>query len=740
MAIREGTSGNDTLTGTGSSDEIYGYEGNDVIQGNGSDDLLDGGMGSDTYLVGTADGFNDYADSGSASDHDVIRVTADNVVIGISQNGSGLTSIEEIDADGYVGVRVEARDGQNNFWDFSHMTVDESVIIAPGDGNDEVRGSNGANVISGGDGRDLLSGRDGDDRLNGNDDQDDLYGEEGNDELYGGDHADFIDGGADDDYIVGGQGDDTLYGGTGNDTFYYHETFQAITQVGDDTIEDFNANETGERDQIVLSNYFDLRKGWFDLDTNRNGVLDSGDELVRIRDGSTEIDLNGSNKITVTGNTELTRDDFGFVNSSWGYASNDTLAGGGGDDTLYGGDGDDVLDAMGGNDILSGGTGLDIFRFSGFSFGHNIITDFTSGEDRLFIDMSTSGYTSFADLDSNGNDRLDAGDVLVSDNNGDLVLNLGPDSSITLQNTTDVSRTDVGFFIGDMGGSVNFADGANGFSPISVSFNEGALDASLPEWQDSYYYALGSMSAYGGASAALKVAGLSSAYAFAGWAAVDFAARVTGEILRRTGHEEEAAYFPSANVGIGSYNLTPEDIEEAIEFGDLGEFEWVEDVVEITATAALGTAWDAAYLGFARTGLEGLADFITLGAVQTMSGLLSMGVSDELATEVTCTATDCTWSDVVYQTSGESLELPEYDYVFALRPGAPSQFRDGYGPGKPGGGASDLNEVFIGFGYIDDAGAGNDYIDGRGNGGDGDDILVNGSTMYGARPRRHHHR
>ena len=54
----------------------------------------------------------------------------------------------------------------------------------------------------------------------------------------------------------------------------------------------------------------------------------------------------------------------------------------GGNDTLIGAGGDDILVGGGGNDTLTGKGGNDIFVFSGNS-GHDIITDFTKGQDKI---------------------------------------------------------------------------------------------------------------------------------------------------------------------------------------------------------------------------------------------------------------------------------------------------------------------------------------------------------------------
>ncbi|MDF5735423.1 MULTISPECIES: calcium-binding protein [unclassified Nostoc] len=53
MAIIQGTSGNDYLTGTEGDNQIYGYGGNDTLIGGSGDNYLDGGDGDDILTGGT---------------------------------------------------------------------------------------------------------------------------------------------------------------------------------------------------------------------------------------------------------------------------------------------------------------------------------------------------------------------------------------------------------------------------------------------------------------------------------------------------------------------------------------------------------------------------------------------------------------------------------------------------------------------------------------------------------------
>jgi VCBS repeat-containing protein len=69
--------------------------------------------------------------------------------------------------------------------------------------DDNIKGTNGADIISGGNGDDFIQGKAGNDVLNGDDGNDQLHGDDGN------------------DHLRGGRGDDFIHGGTGIDTAYY---------------------------------------------------------------------------------------------------------------------------------------------------------------------------------------------------------------------------------------------------------------------------------------------------------------------------------------------------------------------------------------------------------------------------------------------------------------------------------------------------------------------------------------
>ena len=89
MATRNGTPGNDTLTGTQFADSLFGFAGNDSLVGLGGSDTLDGGIGidtligganNDTYLININSGgsFRDTITEAANSGIDTLQINIEN--------------------------------------------------------------------------------------------------------------------------------------------------------------------------------------------------------------------------------------------------------------------------------------------------------------------------------------------------------------------------------------------------------------------------------------------------------------------------------------------------------------------------------------------------------------------------------------------------------------------------------------------------------------------------------------
>lgn len=133
-----------------------------------------------------------------------------------------------------------------------------------------------------------------------------------------------------------------------------------------------------------------------------------------------------------------------------GGAGHDILNGGAGGDTLIGGAGSDTLDGGAGNDLLTGSSGADTFVF-GVRSGHDTITDFTPGSDR--IDLTARSGLNFRSL-------LDD----ARQSGRDTILRFDDDSRITLKgiDLDELKASDFTFASGGGGGRPGGSGPGNG--------------------------------------------------------------------------------------------------------------------------------------------------------------------------------------------------------------------------------------------------------------------------------------
>ena len=303
-------------------------------------------------------------------------------------------------------------------------------------GNDRLRGGKGDDKLFGGEGNDHLIGGEGNDMLKGGKGDDLLYGGEGNDILKGGKgddslygrEGDILKGGSGDDYLVGLSGMVELHGGPGKDIFQI-DRVASRNSSGHSIIKDFTHGE----DKILIL------KGSSISSTNngKDAAIYKDDNLLAVVEGvaphllrtdpvtvprpnlrwrggvnyraNSQYIEGVGNKIGTDGDDHLWgdhRNDFisggNGDDKIEGRGGNDVLTGEFGNDQLIGGEGDDSLYGLEGNDILIGGSGLDEVNggqgrdtfILTRGAGHDIITDFTNGEDRIQIESDwTLGTT-----------------------------------------------------------------------------------------------------------------------------------------------------------------------------------------------------------------------------------------------------------------------------------------------------------------------------------------------------------
>lgn len=242
MAIKVGTSGDDTLNGTSSADTLYGKEGLDRLSGLGGADILYGGVGKDILIGGAgkdtltggpgADTFKYLARSDSRgttvdlikdfkiSDGDSVDLTAVGFATHLPSydaSFAGLQAVFTYNATTNV-TTLSYYEGsstpvfQLKFTGNVHYDTDNFRGINPTpfptEFDDLVEGTPNSDTVNLLGGDDIYRGLEGNDSIAGGSGDDNLYGFEGNDTIRGGSGA---------DYVSGGSGNDTLYGGTGND-------------------------------------------------------------------------------------------------------------------------------------------------------------------------------------------------------------------------------------------------------------------------------------------------------------------------------------------------------------------------------------------------------------------------------------------------------------------------------------------------------------------------------------------
>jgi Ca2+-binding RTX toxin-like protein len=193
--------------------------------------------------------------------------------------------------------------------------------------------------------------------------------------------------------LPGGEGDDTVSGNNGNDEVYGNQGVDEVYgNQGDDLV--FGGQDA------------DLVFGGQDSDQVYGN---KGDDQVYGNMGSDDI---------------------------FGGQENDDLFGGQGGDQVYGNLGDDRIYGNLGNDTLFGGAGDDEFAFLSGD-GQDTVADFGDGDTiSLAADINDTGIQRFADL------------TITENENGDAVIDLGGDNSLTIEGVSagELSESDFSFF------------------------------------------------------------------------------------------------------------------------------------------------------------------------------------------------------------------------------------------------------------------------------------------------------
>lgn len=454
------TSGNDTITGYATDNNLAGGDGNDRLSGEAGNDLLDGGAGADTLIGGSGldtligGAGNDSLNGGLGNDvYRFAKGFGTDTLNAYDTLSSKYDSIEFLDIDsGDISVSRSFGDLLLTVLDTEDTLLVSNFFDQDGNGAsriDEIKFSDGTSwavsdvlirVLASTLGNDTLTGYSTDDYLSGEEGDDQLVGWAGNDTLLGGSGNDTLSGNDGQDLLVGGTGNDYLEGGKGNDTYRFSRGF------GQDTV---NAWESTVAKNDVIE-FFDISST--DVTVSRVGsslvlsVEETSDSLsvndyfysetdqqykvqrIVFADGVTwsAQDIALASLIATDGNDRLYGFDAdelidGGSESDYidGGAGNDSLVGSSGNDSLYGGLGDDTLEGGVGNDFLNGGLGNDTYCFAQ-GFGSDTISsnDGTAAKNDtvLFSDITAAEIT----ISRRSDDLL-----LSSASSGDSLLIIG---------------------------------------------------------------------------------------------------------------------------------------------------------------------------------------------------------------------------------------------------------------------------------------------------------------------------
>jgi hypothetical protein len=154
------------------------------------------------------------------------------------------------------------------------------------------------------------------------------------------------------------------------------------------------------------------------LNTSPDYDGDFNDAIVAVSDGPIAAGTLRLMRLEAHGARLGSAGDDQLVGGAWP----DRLFGLGGDDRLTGRGGRDLLAGGGGDDWLKGGGGADTFRFFARASGDDRVADFDAREGDTLLLAKFGADFGFADLDTDGDGRLGAGDAGVTIGGGALTL------------------------------------------------------------------------------------------------------------------------------------------------------------------------------------------------------------------------------------------------------------------------------------------------------------------------------
>ena len=336
-----GTDGDDSINGTNAAERIEGLKGADWLDGGAGADTIDGGEGHDRAIY-------------SASTAPVSINLSTGINTGGYAEGDVLLNIEELYATNFDDTIVGSDAGE------ILIALDGDDIVFGAGGRDTLyAGAGGADSYDGGEGHDQLVYGSDDSAITINLTTGVHGGSAANDtianieEIYATHSNDFLVGDANANTFIDRGGNDTIEGAGGNDTFFSGNGADVYV---------FNAGDG--------SDYLNLFTSGEDKLDFTGTNLQFADLAIEQIGAHTRIGY-GADSVTLVNftSTDLTSEDFTFINLIRGTDSDDSINGTNaaerieglqGRDTILGFDGNDTLKGGDGNDALYGELGADL--------------------------------------------------------------------------------------------------------------------------------------------------------------------------------------------------------------------------------------------------------------------------------------------------------------------------------------------------------------------------------------------
>ena len=399
-------------------------------------------------------------------------------------NGSGIKYVTTRDGDDQVTIGagyVNVGGGRNivSLTSYSYYSDSTPSTVITGDGDDTInihsswhsKDYNYNNIILAGGGNNYIN--------NSNRLQATIGAGSGNDTIITGGGSSSINAGAGNNQvsISTSNGNNTIIAGKGNDTIYLNSSSNNNVLAfygGKDIIYGYNSTDTLN---ITNSEYSTLSSGNNDIvvqfGTDSITLTGAKGKTINIHtiagSSSTEtsttrtLTLTNSDKSPVTISSTIKNVDASSRTKAVKIKGNslaNSIVGGSNSDSFSGGAGADTLNGGTGNDTLSGGAGNDVFVYASNS-GNDVITDYTSGQDKISITGAKISKTS-----------INGSDVILTVGSGNIKIKNGKGKKLSLYNNSSSLTTTV---IGGSSKTVTVNNSTK--SPVTVSADITTIDA-----------------------------------------------------------------------------------------------------------------------------------------------------------------------------------------------------------------------------------------------------------------------